>query len=153
MLCRSATMSYIRNRYQTCSILSMTLRTIIHTLLVCLMLTCCIAAAQAQIARISILDSGQSCSIRGMSIPSDGVVLVSSSNGHVSQSTDAGKYWHWMVVAGYEKVDFRDIHAFDSSAAVIMGIGEAGYMLMTRAGGKTWKPVYSKDMGGMVLDA
>jgi photosystem II stability/assembly factor-like uncharacterized protein len=58
-----------------------------------------------------------------------------------------------MVVNGYEKTDFRDIHAFDSNMAIIMGIGNPAYILKTKDGGQTWYVVYTKEMSGMFLDA
>jgi photosystem II stability/assembly factor-like uncharacterized protein len=88
-----------------------------------------------------------------MSIPVDQVIWMSGSNGHVARSTDAGKTWKWMVLEGYEKTDFRDIHAFDSATAIIMGIGNPAYLLKTTDGGQTWKLVYTKTMNGMFLDA
>ena len=109
--------------------------------------------AHAQIPDLSIVNSGQSSSIRGMSIPNDHVIWVSGSNGNVARSTDEGKTWNWTVVKGYEKTDFRDIHAFDSSNAIIMGIGNPAYILKTKDGGQNWKVVYTKEMTGMFLDA
>lgn len=111
------------------------------------------SGAQVQMSGLAILDSGQDCSIRGMSIPSDRIVWVSGSNGHVGRSADGGKTWQWILVPGYEKVDFRDIHAFDSSSAIIMGIGNPGYILKTRDGGDSWKLVFTKDAPGLFLDA
>jgi photosystem II stability/assembly factor-like uncharacterized protein len=103
--------------------------------------------------RIRTLDSGQDCSIRGMSIPTNDVIWVSGSKGHVGRSVDQGRTWRWTMVAGFEKTDFRDIHAFDSLHAVIMGIGNPAYILKTRDGGRSWKPVFKKDAPGMFLDA
>jgi photosystem II stability/assembly factor-like uncharacterized protein len=122
-----------------------------HFLFICLLLSSTIVRAQSK--SVTIVDSGQACSIRGMSIPDNHIIWLSGSNGHVARSTDAGNTWKWMLVNGYEKTDFRDIHAFDSNTAVIMGIGNPAYILKTRDGGQTWKLVYRKAQIGMFLDA
>lgn len=92
-------------------------------------------------------------SFRGMSIPSDDVIWLSGSEGTVGKSTDAGKTWIWIKVKGYEKNDFRDIHAFDSSTAIIMAVGDPAYILKTKDGGLTWNIVFTKTLPGLFLDA
>jgi photosystem II stability/assembly factor-like uncharacterized protein len=114
---------------------------------------CLLSQLHAQKTGVTIMNTGQPCSIRGMSIPSDEVIWVSGSNGLVARSTDEGKTWKWMVVKGYEKTDFRDIHAFDSNTAIIMGVSNPAYILKTTDGGQNWKLVYTKDQTGMFLDA
>jgi len=122
-------------------------------LLFLLLATCSLINSHAQKAGVAILNTGTPCSIRGMSIPTDDVIWVSGSNGLVAKSTDEGKTWKWMVVKGYEKTDFRDIHAFDSNTAIIMGVDNPAYILKTKDGGQTWKLVYTKNQTGMFLDA
>lgn len=123
-----------------------------RAILLCMAIAC-LVHVQAQPAAIAIVDTGQACSIRGMSIPDNNVLWISGSNGHVARSTNAGRTWHWMVVAGYEKTDFRDIHAFDSTTAVILSIGNPAYVLKTKDGGLSWKLVFTKEAQGMFLDA
>ncbi|MBC7586895.1 MAG: oxidoreductase [Chitinophagaceae bacterium] len=121
---------------------------------VCLLLACfIIIQSTAQKTGVTILHIGTPCSIRGMSIPSDNVIWVSGSNGLIGKSTDEGKTWKWMVVKGYEKTDFRDIQAFDSLTAIIMGVSNPAYILKTVDGGLSWKLVYTKNLTGMFLDA
>jgi photosystem II stability/assembly factor-like uncharacterized protein len=122
-------------------------------LVTCLLIASLAANGHKQPEKLTIIDSGRNCSIRGMSIPDNNTIWLSGSNGHAARSTDAGKTWAWTIVAGYEKTDFRDIHAFDSSTAIIMGIGNPAYILKTRDGGQNWKLVYTKDTAGMFLDA
>jgi photosystem II stability/assembly factor-like uncharacterized protein len=113
-----------------------------------------LAASYAQKrADLQILTSGTNTSLRGMSCPSETVVWASGSNGTVGKSTDAGKTWRWLIIAGYEKRDFRDIEAFDSSTAIIMAIDNPAYLLKTTDGGLTWKKVFEKNINGMFLDA
>ncbi len=123
------------------------------TLLCLTLLSCLFIEVNAQKTGVTILNSGTPCSIRGMSIPSDEVIWASGSNGFVARSTDEGKTWKWMVVKGYEKTDFRDIHAFDSNTAIIMGVDNPAYILKTKDGGQSWNLVYTKNQTGMFLDA
>jgi photosystem II stability/assembly factor-like uncharacterized protein len=88
-----------------------------------------------------------------MAIPSETVIWVSGSNGTIGKSVDGGSTWRWMSVPGYEKRDFRDIEAFDSSTAIIMAVDNPAYILKTSDGGQTWKKVFEKEMSGMFLDA
>ena len=58
---------------------------------------------------------------------SDKIVWVSGTGGTVGRSTDGGDSWTWMTVKGFEKMDFRDIEAFDEKTAIIMGIADPAY--------------------------
>lgn len=102
---------------------------------------------------IQMLTSGAKVSIRGLSVVDDKTIWVSGSNGSVGRSTDSGKTWKWMSVAGFEKRDFRDIEAFDGATAIIMAIAEPAQILKTTNGGETWKLVYENKTPGMFLDA
>lgn len=123
------------------------MRTLIQTLL----LMICINNIQAQ--SIRILTSGTNTSIRGLSAPTDRVVWASGSNGQVGRSVDAGEHWTWRQVPGFEKTDFRNIEAYDSLTAVIMGISEPGHILRTEDGGRSWKVVYTDSSKGVFMDA
>jgi photosystem II stability/assembly factor-like uncharacterized protein len=123
-----------------------------------IVLSCCLFSffavqTLAQKNTLTVIDSGQDCSIRGMSITTSSVIWLSGSNGHVARSTDTGKTWKWSIVKGYEKTDFRDIHAFDSNTAIVMGIGNPAYILKTKDGGQSWKIVFTKELNGIFLDA
>lgn len=102
---------------------------------------------------IKILTSGEKTSIRGLSVVSDKIIWVSGSNGMIARSTDGGNSWKWLQVKGFEKTDFRDIEAFNTTTAVIMGIAEPAYILKTIDAGETWKVVYENHTKGMFLDA
>ncbi len=112
-------------------------------------------AAYTLTAQISIqqVEAGHNTSLRGMSIPQQGIIWVSGSNGSVGRSVDEGRTWRWTQVPGFEKTDFRDIEAFDSSRAVIMAIGNPALIFKTNDGGATWKKTFEKNEEGMFLDA
>ncbi len=103
--------------------------------------------------KIEILTNNNKISIRGLSVVTDNIFWVSGSNGTVGNSFDGGKTINWIKVKGYDSTDFRDIEAFNSVEAIIMGIGEPAVILKTRDGGSTWKKVYENNTKGMFLDA
>jgi hypothetical protein len=102
---------------------------------------------------VKMLNSGSKASFRGLSVVSDDIVWVSGSGGTVGRSTDGGEHWTWMTVKGFEKMDFRDIEAFDEKTAIIMGIDAPAYILKTTDGGANWKEVFKDTTKGMFLDA
>ena len=107
----------------------------------------------AKAQTVKVLTSGNKSSLRGLSVVDDNVIWASGSNGTIVKSVDGGETWQWLTVNGFEKTDFRDVEAFDSSTAVIMGIAEPSYILKTVDGGNTWKVVYENKIKGMFLDA
>ena len=110
-----------------------------------------LSCMQAQ--EVAVLDSGRNISLRGLSVVNNDVFWASGNNGAVARSTNGGKTIQWLSVAGYEKRDFRDIEAFDSSTAIIMAVDNPAVILKTTDAGKNWKKVYERDMPGMFLDA
>jgi len=102
---------------------------------------------------IKVLTQGQPTSIRGLSVPNDSTIWASGSKGFVSKSVDGGQRFRWLLVAGYEERDFRDIEAIDSSTAIIMAVAEPAIILKTTDGGKSWSKVFEDSTKGMFLDA
>ena len=103
--------------------------------------------------QVRILTSGTNTSLRGLSVVNDNIIWVSGSRGMVGRSSNAGKTWNWISVKGYEKMEFRDIEAFDANTAIIMGITEPSCILKTIDGGANWKLVFESSAPGMFLDA
>ncbi|MGZ5287450.1 MAG: WD40/YVTN/BNR-like repeat-containing protein [Flavisolibacter sp.] len=124
-------------------------------LFITLLLSFYVSAQKPVIPTVEILTSGTNTSLRGLSVVSDEVVWVSGSNGTIGKSSNGGKDWKWMVVKGFEKMEFRDIEAFDASTAVIMNSSDKdpAYILRTSDGGETWRVVYENKTKGMFLDA
>jgi hypothetical protein len=102
---------------------------------------------------LKILTSGVSTSLRGLSVVDENIVWCSGSNGKVAKTTDGGKTFQWVTVQGYEKRDFRDIHAFDSATALIIAIDTPAIILKTKDGGRSWYKVFEDKRPGMFLDA
>jgi photosystem II stability/assembly factor-like uncharacterized protein len=106
----------------------------------------------AQTYNLVPLTKGPSTSMRGMSVLSNDLAWVCGSNGYVGKTTDGGETWQWMQPAGYEKLDFRDIEAFDAQKAVIVNAGSPAYILLTTNGGKTWTECYKNLDSAIFLD-
>ena len=111
------------------------------------------ATIQLNAQKIAGLTSGTNTSLRGLSVVNDKIIWVSGSNGTIGRSIDSGKTWKWFIVQGFEKTDFRDIEAFDETAAVIMGTASPAYILRTDDGGNSWKVTFEEKDSGMFLDA
>ncbi len=120
----------------------------IRLLFVCPLLFCSVWAQ-----RLVELNSGTTAHLRGLSAVSDRVVWASGTNGQVGISTDGGSSWSWRQIPGFEKVDFRDIEAFDEQTAVVMGVGSPGYVLRTTDKGKNWMVVYRNEDKRIFMDA
>ncbi|MFN0141003.1 MAG: WD40/YVTN/BNR-like repeat-containing protein [Pyrinomonadaceae bacterium] len=80
-------------------------------------------------------------SLRGLSVVNEKVVWASGTGGTVIRTIDGGKTWKVMTVTGADKLDFRDIEAFDANTAYILSIGngESSRIYKTTDGGATWK--------------
>jgi photosystem II stability/assembly factor-like uncharacterized protein len=118
-------------------------------------------SAQAQWWEVQT--SGLDTNLRGVSVKfnegSPGglhyFVWASGSNGVILRSTNDGKTWKQLAVAGGGDLDFRDIEAFDADVAYVMssGDGDKSRIYKTADGGKTWKRQYSDRRPGFFLDA
>ncbi len=80
-------------------------------------------------------------SFRGLSVVSEKIIWASGTGGTVIRTIDGGKSWNVITVPGAEKLDFRDIEAFDANTAYILSIGngDSSRIYKTIDGGKTWK--------------
>lgn len=80
-------------------------------------------------------------SFRGLSVVNEKVVWASGTGGTVIRTVDGGKIWNVIKVPGAEKLDFRDIEAFNANTAYILSIGngDTSRIYKTTDGGKTWQ--------------
>ncbi len=94
-------------------------------------------------------------SFRGLSVVNEKVVWASGTGGTVIRTTDAGATWKVMTVPGAEKLDFRDIEAFDDKTAYILSIGngDSSRIYKTADGGATWKQQFVNQKEAAFFDA
>lgn len=94
-------------------------------------------------------------SLRGLSVVSEKIVWASGTGGTVIRTTDGGTAWKVMTVPGAEKLDFRDIEAFDANTAYILSIGkgEESRIYKTTDGGASWKELFRNKNEKAFFDA
>ena len=80
-------------------------------------------------------------SLRGLSVVNRNVIWASGTGGTFLRTIDGGKNWTVGKVPDAEKLDFRDVEAFDENTAYLLsiGTGESSRIYKTIDGGKTWK--------------
>ena len=74
------------------------------------------SAIQAQWIRQNVETKA---SLRGLSVVNEKVIWASGTGGTVIRTIDGGKSWKVMAVPGAEKLDFRDVEAFDAKTAYL----------------------------------
>ena len=94
-------------------------------------------------------------SFRGLAVVNEKIVWASGTDGTVIRTIDAGRTWNVMHVPEAEKLDFRDVEAFDANTAYILSIGngDASRIYKTTDGGKTWKLQFKNDDPKKFFDA
>mgnify|MGYP003394289958 CR=1 FL=1 len=94
-------------------------------------------------------------SFRGLSVVSEKIIWASGTGGTVIRTVDGGKTWNVMTVAGAEKLDFRDIEAFDRNTAYVLSIGngESSRIYKTTDGGASWKQQFKNKNEKAFFDA
>ena len=102
---------------------------------------------------IKELTAQKGISIRTLSAPSEKVIWASGSKGMVAKSNNEGVSFEWMQVKGYEKRDFRAMHAWNDQEAIIVAVASPAIILKTKDGGASWDKVYENTDTSMFLDA
>ena len=112
----------------------------------------CAISADAQWIKQTI---DTKASLRGLSVVSEKVIWASGTNGTFLRTIDGGKNWTIGQVPGAEKLDFRDVEAFDGNTAYVLSIGdgETSRIYKTTDGGKTWKLQFKNSNPKVFLDA
>ncbi|TCD12059.1 oxidoreductase [Pedobacter frigidisoli] len=116
----------------------------------CLLMAPFFCAAQSY--TFKPLNEKTKTSLRGLSVVSDQVTWVSGNNGSIGKTIDGGLTWTWIKPQGYEKLDFRDIEAFDDKNAIVVNAGSPAYILKTVDGGATWTEHYKNLDSAIFLD-
>ena len=116
----------------------------------CIFFICSNLNAQYQIKELT---TQKGVSIRALSVPSEKVIWASGSKGMVAKSTNEGLSFEWMQVKGYEKRDFRAMHAWNDQEAIIVAVASPAIILKTKDGGASWDKVYENNDTSMFLDA
>jgi len=122
-----------------------------------LFLTTVAAVAQLRPVQWQTLPVPSTASFRGLSVVDDYTVWASGTDGTVIRTIDGGKTWSVLPVPQPEKLDFRGIHAFDASTAVIMSSGPAeqgqARVYRTADAGRHWDLVLEEKTSGAFFDA
>lgn len=97
------------------------------------------------------INLGLSNSFRGISVVNENVLWVSGTKGTVVHLDGKG---NWIVnqVPGADKMDFRDVVAFDENIAMVMNAGFPGVIFKTVDGGDNWYEVYRNMDSAVFLD-
>jgi len=93
--------------------------------------------------------------LRGLSVVNEKVIWASGTGGTVINTVDGGKTWNVEKVPGAEKLDFRDIEAFDAKTAYILSIGNgsSSRIYKTIDGGSTWQLQFTNSNEKAFFDA
>lgn len=120
------------------------------SILVVFLLSCIVA--DAQWVKQSI---GTTAGLRGLSVVNEKIIWASGTGGTVIRTVDGGKTWKVMTVPGAEKLDFRDIEAFDANTVYILSIGngDLSRIYKTTDGGETWKVQFTNKNEEAFFDA
>ena len=94
-------------------------------------------------------------SLRGLSVVNENIVWASGTGSSFLRTIDGGKTWKVGHVAGAEKLDFRDVEAFDAKTAYLLSIGngETSRIYKTVDGGETWTLQFENTDEKVFLDA
>lgn len=92
-------------------------------------------------------------SFRGMHVLNDNVVWVSGSQSVVAKSTDGGKTFNIMQIAGYPNLQLRSIFSFSKDVAIVVASGSPAYIFKTIDGGLNWRMVFRNTSPEIFLDA
>jgi photosystem II stability/assembly factor-like uncharacterized protein len=89
--------------------------------------------------------SGSTVRFIAVSAVSPSLVWISGERGTYASTRDGGASWSAAAVPGAERLDFRDVHAFSASAALLMsaGNGPASKIYRTTDAGATWNLVFT----------
>lgn len=106
-----------------------------------------------QIPQMVVQETGTGESFRGLSVLSDSVAWAGGTGGTFLRTTTGGKSWQTGRVPGADSLDFRSIHAFSASRAILVSAGQPALVYLTENGGQSWEKVYEDTTGKAFFDA
>lgn len=94
-------------------------------------------------------------SLRGLSVVSEKIIWASGTGGTFLRTVNGGKTWTTGKVPDAEKLDFRDVEAFDANTAYVLSIGEgdSSRIYKTTDGGASWKLQFTNTNKKAFFDA
>jgi photosystem II stability/assembly factor-like uncharacterized protein len=113
---------------------------LVRATLIAALLAALLSAGTASAQSWQPTASGTGAELRGLSVVDARVAWASGTKGTVLRTVD-GAHWQAMQVPDADKIDFRDIHAFDARTAIVMGAGPgaASRLYRTNDGGASWQ--------------
>lgn len=98
--------------------------------------------------------TGTNASLRGLELCADGrIVWTCGSQSTVLRSNDLGQTWQAVNPAGFDKLEFRSIKAWDSKRAIVASAGTPAIVLSTEDGGETWHEILRRTEEKVFFDA
>ena len=91
---------------------------------------------------IEKLDSPVSNSIRGMSVVDSNTVWLTGVDETILRTTNQGASWDKLAIPDTNHLDFRSVHAFSKSSAIVVSAGFPARAYKTNDGGFSWSLVY-----------
>lgn len=116
------------------------------------MLALLFSSANAQWQRQSV---DTKASLRGLSVVNQNIIWASGTGGTFIKTVDGGKTWTVGNVPGADKLDFRDVEAFDANTAYLLSIGngDTSRIYKTIDGGKNWELQFKNENPKAFFDA
>jgi len=124
---------------------------IVPVLLLSLLLSSCTEKAY-HFEFIEINTPGSS-SLRAICAVDENIVWTSGSQGQVLLTLDGGANWNDISVPDCEDTEFRSLHAWDASQAMVFDISPLGRAFMTTDGGQNWEKVYQSSVEGAFFNS
>src|SRR2546423_4418984 len=121
------------------------------------LLALCLSTALSAIAMAqwTLQTSGTTARLRGVSAVNSKVAWASGSRGTYLRTIDGGATWQASIIPGAEKLDFRDVDAFDANTAYLLSIGngESSQIYKTTDGGQHWALQFTNHNSKAFFDA
>lgn len=92
--------------------------------------------------QISELQSPTVKSLRGIWVVDSQTVWISGAGGTILLTLDAGKSWKVVNAPDKDSLDYRDVHAFSATEALVMSAGFPARIYRTTNAGGNWSLVY-----------